>query len=237
MTERRRVAAHPALPAAEGQVDHGALPRHGDGQGGDVLLGQGGMEAQSALGRAAGGVVVDPPADEHLDAAVVAPDGHGHLEDPLGAGQDGEDVVLQADELGRFLEPLDLAPATGRTARTGGAAAAGDVGRLRWCREDRAPSSPPRRYRVHSPATAEELGQSGDQWVRFEALCRDPGDVVGVVAGARRCRRVDRLRRRNRGSRSGTGRGRRPSARPSRGTAHASPRGRSPPPPPGRRRP
>jgi hypothetical protein len=52
--------------------------------------------------------VVDPPADEDLDAAVVAPDGHGHLEDPLRPGQNREDVFLQADELGSFNEALDL---------------------------------------------------------------------------------------------------------------------------------
>src|SRR5438270_347660 len=28
---------------------------------------------------------------------------------------------------------------------------------------------------------AQELGQPGDQWVRFEVLCPDPGHVVGIV--------------------------------------------------------
>src|SRR3982751_6727698 len=39
----------------------------------------------------------------------------------------------------------------------------------------------------------EELRQPGDQWVRFDGLCRNPGDVVGVVAGPGRGRRIEEL--------------------------------------------
>ena len=41
------------------------------------------MEADPALGRTPGGVVVDAPTGEDLDLAVVHPDGNGHFEDPL----------------------------------------------------------------------------------------------------------------------------------------------------------
>src|SRR5437763_6582034 len=39
----------------------------------------------------------------------------------------------------------------------------------------------------------EELRQPGDQWVRFDGLCRNPGDVVGVVAGPGRGRRIEEV--------------------------------------------
>src|SRR3546814_9156645 len=75
LTEREpaRVAAHPALGSAEGQVEDGGLEGHRRGEGLDLVGVDVGVEADPALARAAGGVVVHAPAGEHLDGAVVHP--------------------------------------------------------------------------------------------------------------------------------------------------------------------
>ena len=65
------------------------------------------MEADAALGRAPSGVVVDAPAGEHLDSAVVHADGHRHLEDAPGCAQHAVDVGIETGELGRVVEALE----------------------------------------------------------------------------------------------------------------------------------
>ena len=70
-----RVADDPALAAAERDVDNGALPGHPHGQGADGVHGFVRMEADAALAGAAGVVVLNAEALEHLGAAVVHADG------------------------------------------------------------------------------------------------------------------------------------------------------------------
>ena len=70
------VADHAALGAAEGDVDHGALPGHPHGQGAHLVQGDVGVVADAALGRAAADVVLHAVAGEDLHRAVV----HAHRE-------------------------------------------------------------------------------------------------------------------------------------------------------------
>ena len=69
-----RVADHAALAAAQRDVHHGALPGHPHGQRADRVDGLLRVEADAALARAAGVVVLDAEAAEDLDRAVV----HAH---------------------------------------------------------------------------------------------------------------------------------------------------------------
>ena len=65
------------------------------------------MEADPALGRSTGGVVVHPPGREHFDAAVVHAHGHGHLEDAPRRPQQAVDVRVDPGELRRVIESLE----------------------------------------------------------------------------------------------------------------------------------
>ena len=65
------VADHAALGAAERDVDHGALPRHPTGQRANLIQGDVGGIADSALARTARNRVLHPEAGEDLDASVV----------------------------------------------------------------------------------------------------------------------------------------------------------------------
>ena len=102
-----RIAAHPALAAAEGDVDHGGLERHVGGQRRHLGGMEVGVEADPPLGRAPGGVVVDPPSQEHLDVAVVHADGHGHLEHPVGQPEQAMDVGVEAGQRGGVVDALE----------------------------------------------------------------------------------------------------------------------------------
>jgi hypothetical protein len=105
--QQRRVAAHPALGAAEGQIEDGRLERHRGGQRLHLVGIDVGVEADAALAGAAGGVVVDPPPGEHLDGAVVHADRHRHLEHALGGAEDAVDVGIQIGELGGVVESIE----------------------------------------------------------------------------------------------------------------------------------
>ncbi len=74
LAHRLGVADDAALGAAEGNVDHGALPGHPTGQRAHFVQRDVGRVADAALARAAGNVVLHPEAGEHLDVAVI----HGH---------------------------------------------------------------------------------------------------------------------------------------------------------------
>ncbi len=68
------------------------------------------MEADAPLGRAPGGVVVDPPAGEDLDVAVVHPDRDGHLQDPLGRPEETVDVGIERSQGGGIVDPFEDGP-------------------------------------------------------------------------------------------------------------------------------
>jgi hypothetical protein len=98
------VAAHAALGAPEGDVEHRGLQRHGRGQRGDLVGVDVGVEPDAALAGPAGGVVVDPPPQEDLDGAVVHPDRDRHLEDALRATQHPVHVGADPAQLGGVVE-------------------------------------------------------------------------------------------------------------------------------------
>ena len=66
-----RIADDAALAAAEGNVDHGALPRHPGGQRAHFVERHIGREADAALGRTARDRVLHAIAGEDFDAAIV----------------------------------------------------------------------------------------------------------------------------------------------------------------------
>ena len=101
------VAPHAALGAAEGQVDQGGLERHHGGQGLDLVGVEVGVEADAALARPPGGVVVDPPPGEHLDRPVVEADGHRHLEQAPRRAQHAVDVGVELRQLGGLVEVVE----------------------------------------------------------------------------------------------------------------------------------
>src|ERR1035441_1962552 len=79
-----RVAGHAALAAAEGNIHHGALPRHPRGQRFHLIHGYVGVVAYAALGRTARGAVLHTVAFEANGFAGVHPDGDAHAEDAFG---------------------------------------------------------------------------------------------------------------------------------------------------------
>ena len=94
-----RVDGHPALGAAVGHVQQGALPGHPHGQCADLVQVHVQAEAHAALGRAAGEVVLHAVAAEHLGGAVVAAqgDGDGHL--AAGGGEHLVQALVVAERL------------------------------------------------------------------------------------------------------------------------------------------
>ena len=78
-----RITGDAALATAEGQVHQRAFPRHPHGEGGDFAEIDGRVVAQSALGGAAGEVVLHAVAEKNLGRAVIAADRHGHGDESL----------------------------------------------------------------------------------------------------------------------------------------------------------
>ena len=94
-----------ALGAAEGQVQAGALERHPEGQRLHLVHVHARVEADAALGGAAGGVVAHPVAGERLQRAVVHAHRHRHLQHRLGQAQALERVLGHLGDLGGGLQP------------------------------------------------------------------------------------------------------------------------------------
>ncbi len=79
-----RVAGDAAFSSTEGQVHERAFPGHPHGERGDFPDVHRGMVAESALGGAAGEVVLHAMAEKYLRAAIVAQNGHGDGDEPFG---------------------------------------------------------------------------------------------------------------------------------------------------------
>jgi hypothetical protein len=91
------VDGHAALGPAEGHVDEGALPGHPHRQRADVVEIGLGVEAEAALGRTSGHVVLNAVAGEHLDRAVVALDGKANRQLTLGHPKHGPDPGVECE--------------------------------------------------------------------------------------------------------------------------------------------
>jgi hypothetical protein len=99
-----RVADDAALAAAERDVDHRALPGHPGREGAhrvDRLLR---VEADAALGGAAGVVVLDPEALEDPHLAVVHADRNGEVELALRPAQELADTFVELQLVGHRVE-------------------------------------------------------------------------------------------------------------------------------------
>ena len=101
------IADHAALGAAVGNIDGGGLPGHPGGQRFHFVQSEIGMEADAALGRAAGDVVLHAIAGKHFDLAVVELYGHGDFQDAPRRAQDLAQAGIELQELRRHVE-LDL---------------------------------------------------------------------------------------------------------------------------------
>ena len=102
------VADDAALGAAEGDVDHRALPGHPGGQGADFVERDVGRVADAALARAARDGVLDAVAGEDFDAAVVH--GHGDMNDDLAGGiaQHLPDAGVEIETFGGIVKARGL---------------------------------------------------------------------------------------------------------------------------------
>lgn len=72
-----RIASDAAFAATERQVHQRAFPGHPHGEGGDFSEIHGRVVTQAALDWTARQVVLDPVAEEHFSAAIIAVDRHG----------------------------------------------------------------------------------------------------------------------------------------------------------------
>ncbi len=99
-----RIADHAALAAAERDVHHGALPGHPGGQRAHRVDGLLGVEADAALGRAAGVVVLDSEAAEDLDPAVVHSDRDREVVLTLWPAQELSQTLLELQSVGDRVE-------------------------------------------------------------------------------------------------------------------------------------
>ncbi len=105
--ELRRIEDDAALAAAEGDVHHGALPRHPHRQRPHLVERDMLVVADAALGRAAIGVVLHTIAGEDLNGAVVHAHGEANGNLTLGLAQDGAHRLGQIETLGGGIELLN----------------------------------------------------------------------------------------------------------------------------------
>ncbi len=98
------VADDAALAAAQRDVDDGGLPGHPGRQRPDGVDGLIGMEADAALGRAAGVVVLHAEALEGLVGAVVHLDGDAEMHLTHGHAQECVHGRREAQQFGRFVK-------------------------------------------------------------------------------------------------------------------------------------
>ncbi len=99
-----RIAHHAALAAAERNVDNGTLPGHPHGQGAYGVDGLLRVEAHAALAGAAGVVVLDAEAAEHVHVAVVHADRDGERILPHGNTQEFPRGGVETDGLRHLVE-------------------------------------------------------------------------------------------------------------------------------------
>ena len=102
----RGIHHHAALGAAEGDVDDGALPGHPHGEGPHLVERDVRVIADAALGRAAGDVVVDAVALEHLGAPVVHPDRDRDGQLSAGSAKHAADARVQVEPIRGQVELL-----------------------------------------------------------------------------------------------------------------------------------
>ena len=103
-----RIADDSALGAAEGNVDHGALPGHPGRQRAHLVEREVGRVADAALGGAARDRVLHPVSGKHFQAAVVH--GHGDVHDDLAGGvaQDLPQTLVEVQLAGGQVKPRRL---------------------------------------------------------------------------------------------------------------------------------
>ena len=99
-----RIANHAALGAAEGNVDHGALPGHPAGQGADFVERDVGRVADAALGRAARDGVLHAESGEDFEVAVIHLHGDVDREFAVGIAQHAPQAFIQIELLGGQIE-------------------------------------------------------------------------------------------------------------------------------------
>ena len=99
-----RVADDAALAAAEGDVHHGAFPRHPRRQGPHRIERLVGVEPDAALVRAPRVVVLHAEPAEHLHLPVVHADRDGELELADGPPQELAGALVEVEDVGDFVE-------------------------------------------------------------------------------------------------------------------------------------
>jgi len=100
------VACDGSLRTAVGQADRRAFPGHQHGQGLDEVEGDVGVVADPTFSRSAADVVLDAPACEHVDRAVVHVDGEVDRELPFDVAQASARVIGEADHISRRVKAV-----------------------------------------------------------------------------------------------------------------------------------
>ena len=100
-----RIDGHSALGAAVGDPHRGALPGHQHGQRLDQVEVDVGVVADAAFGRTAADVVLDTPAGEDVDRAVVHADREMDGQLSFDLSQAASRVVGKADDVRRGVKP------------------------------------------------------------------------------------------------------------------------------------
>src|ERR1035441_9815840 len=105
-----RIADHAALGAAEGNVDHGALPGHPAGKGSNFIEGDVGSVADAAFGRTARDGMLHAEAREDLEVAVIHLHRDVDREFAVGITQNAPQALIKVELLGRQVKtrPLGL---------------------------------------------------------------------------------------------------------------------------------
>jgi hypothetical protein len=93
------IADHPAFSAAQRDIHHGTFPGHPHSQSLYPVGGFQRMEADAALGRTPGVVVLYAKASEHLDAAVIHPHRDGHVVFPHRVAQKISDGIRHVENV------------------------------------------------------------------------------------------------------------------------------------------
>jgi len=104
--KRRGVNGHAAFGTAQRNVGHRGFPCHPHGKGAHGVDGFLGVEADTALGRAAGVIVLHPVAVKSLDVAVIHSHRNLEAEFPHGPAQHLGDIFVQAQQIGHVVELL-----------------------------------------------------------------------------------------------------------------------------------
>ncbi len=99
-----RVADHAALGAAEGDVDHGALPGHPTGERAHFIERDVGCVADPSLGRAARDGMLHAKASKDFEMAVVHLDGNVHDNLAVGIAQNPPQALIEVEFLSSQVE-------------------------------------------------------------------------------------------------------------------------------------